>query len=121
MAIPDLDAMDFEELWRLHEELTKILADKNVAEKLELERRLALLNREPIGREAGVDLDAAKSGTVQKRRYPKVRPKYRNPSALDETWAGRVKRPRWLVKQLAAGHSLEEFILDEEDAKGDRS
>ena len=31
MRISDLDAMPFEELWRIHEELTRILADKIIA------------------------------------------------------------------------------------------
>ena len=45
MRRQDLEAMDFEELWLLHEELTKILAEKITAEKRELEKRLAQLNQ----------------------------------------------------------------------------
>lgn len=41
----DLEAMDFDELWLLHEQLTQILSEKISAEKLELENRLAQLNR----------------------------------------------------------------------------
>ena len=41
----DLDARDFDELWLLHEELTKILAEKISAEKQKLEKRLAQLSR----------------------------------------------------------------------------
>lgn len=40
MRRQDLEAMDFEELWLLHEELTKILAEKITAEKRELENVL---------------------------------------------------------------------------------
>ena len=40
----DLEDMDFDELWLVHEELTKILAEKIGAEKLELEKRLAQQN-----------------------------------------------------------------------------
>jgi DNA-binding protein H-NS len=40
----DLQDMDFDELWLLHEELTKILADKISAEKSKLEKRLAQLS-----------------------------------------------------------------------------
>lgn len=121
MGFPDLDSMNSENLWRLHVELTKILAKKIVAEKLELERRLALLKREPFVRETGGDPDAAKGSALAKRKYPKVRAKYKNPSAPDETWAGRGKRPKWLVKRLAAGHNLEEFLIDDEDSKGSES
>ena len=45
MRRQDLEAMDFEELWLLHEELTKILAEKITVEKRELEKRLAQLNQ----------------------------------------------------------------------------
>jgi hypothetical protein len=34
----DLQAMDFDQLWRLREELTDVLAKRITAEKLELER-----------------------------------------------------------------------------------
>ena len=44
MIRTDLETMDFNELWLLHEELTKILSEKITAEKLELEKRLAQLN-----------------------------------------------------------------------------
>ncbi len=40
-----LDATEFDELWLLHEELTKILAEKISAEKQKLEKRLAQLSR----------------------------------------------------------------------------
>ena len=49
----DLDAMQFDELWQIHEELTKILSNRIVAEKRELEKRLAKLNRVEIIREPG--------------------------------------------------------------------
>ena len=111
----DLQAMDFDELWLLHEELTKILAEKITAEKLELEKRLAQLNRaNPIGE--------AKSGADRPRRkYPKVLPKYFNPSAPTETWSGRGKQPRWLVAALRSGRKLEDFLIaNTEKAAGNK-
>ena len=107
----DLEAMDFDELWLLHEQVTQILSEKISAEKLELEKRLAQLN----GPEA---LRVAKSSSTEKqtdrpirRKYPKVLPKYYNPSAPEETWSGRGKQPRWLVAALQSGHGLEEFRI----------
>ena len=44
-----------------------------------------------------------------RRPYPPVSPKYRNPDQPSETWAGRGKRPRWLVKQLKSGRRVEDF------------
>jgi DNA-binding protein H-NS len=106
----DLEAMDFDELWLLHEKLTKVLAEKITAEKLELERRLAQLSRTtPIG---DAERASAEATTDQPRRkYPKVLPKYRNPSVPTETWSGRGKQPRWVVAALRSGHKLEDFLI----------
>src|ERR1700758_4409741 len=111
----ELEAMDFDELWLLHEQLTQILSEKIGAEKLELEKRLAQLNRaEPLGEDKTPE---KRTDRPARRKYPKVLPKYCNPSAPDETWSGRGKQPRWLVAALQSGHRLEEFrIIDAEDA-----
>jgi DNA-binding protein H-NS len=107
MRKTDLEAMDFDELWLLHEQLTKILSEKITAEKLELERRLAQLNRaEQMGEAESAPADRPR------RKYPKVQPKYRNPSQPTEKWSGRGKQPRWLVAALKSGRKLEDFIID---------
>jgi DNA-binding protein H-NS len=112
-----LEAMDFEELWLLHEQLTRILSEKITAEKLELEKRLAQLN--PKQRVSEADKAMAR-GKRPRRKYPKVIPKYVNPSVPTETWSGRGKQPRWLVAALRSGHKLEDFrIADKEAAAGD--
>ncbi|RYH51945.1 MAG: H-NS histone family protein, partial [Alcaligenaceae bacterium] len=46
-----------------------------------------------------------------RRKYPKVLPKYFNPSAPTETWSGRGKRPRWLALALEEGHVIDEFKI----------
>jgi DNA-binding protein H-NS len=109
----DLEAMDFDELWLLHEQLTQILSTKISAEKLELEKRLAQLDRaRPTGdaKNSTSDKQASRS---PRRKYPKVLPKYYNLSAPQETWSGRGKQPRWLVAALQSGHALEEFRISE--------
>lgn len=115
MRRQDLEAMGFEELWLLHEELTKILAEKITAEKRELEKRLAQLNHseDQFGE---AESGTAETGTGQpapRRRYPKVLPKYCNPLQPTETWSGRGKQPRWLVAALRSGHTLDEFRIRE--------
>jgi DNA-binding protein H-NS len=104
----DLEAMDFDELWLLHEQLTQILSVKIGAERLELEKRLAQLSRAESLSEAG------SANQPPRRKYPKVLPKYYNPSAPDETWSGRGKQPRWLVAALQSGHGIEEFRIPEQ-------
>ena len=115
--LPDLDAMEFDELWTIHEELTKILSDRILGEKRELERRLAKLNQaDPSGSEG-------RSDSLQKRpsrrKYPKVLPKYFNPSVPNETWSGRGKKPRWLTLALQDGHVLDEFKIRKTDEDHD--
>jgi len=106
----DFEAMDFDQLWLLYEDLTKVLAEKIAAEKLELESRLARLKRiNPIG-EAGGRLALSKADQPR-RKYPKVLPKYRNPSAPTDTWSGRGKQPRWLVAALRSGSKLDDFLI----------
>jgi DNA-binding protein H-NS len=106
----DFETMDFDELWLLHEELTKILAERIVAEKRRLEARLTQLSRaEQLG-----DVVVSSGGT--RRKYPKVLPKYFNPSAPAQTWSGRGRQPRWLVAALKSGHKLEEFRIPDPGA-----
>jgi DNA-binding protein H-NS len=104
----DLADMDFDELWLVHEELTKILAEKIGAEKRKLEKRLAQLNRrEQIGEATA----PSEKSDRPRRKYPKVLPKYFNPSAPLETWSGRGKQPLWFAAALRSGHGLEDLRI----------
>jgi DNA-binding protein H-NS len=80
----NLDAMSIDEMWQLHEEISRILSV-----------RLTSLNEAPR----------------ERRKYPRVLPKYRNPEEHSETWSGRGKQPRWLVAALEDGHKIEEFVI----------
>ena len=107
----DLDAMKFNELWRLHEEIARVLTERIVAEKQELEKRLTQLNRGEMAGERLSKLSATVSGRSPRRKYPRVLPKYRNPSSPSETWSGRGKTPRWLVLALTRGHTIDDFRI----------
>jgi DNA-binding protein H-NS len=114
MRKQDLTKMQFEELWQLYEELTKLLAEKVIVEKRELEDRLAKLNRVEIVREVGSNLPLTLSMTDRalRRKYPKVLPKYRNPLSPSQTWSGRGKRPRWVVAALETGQRLDDLKIE---------
>ena len=108
----DFEAMSFDDLWSLHEQISQILSVRITSEKRELERRLALLNR---SREVieGTDKDAVQSYNANgkaRRKYPRVLPKYRNPQT-SETWSGRGKQPRWLVAAIKTGRKIEDFEI----------
>jgi DNA-binding protein H-NS len=98
--------MSTDELWDLHEKIATRLSAALTAEKTVVENRLRQLQRrnetQPAAR-------AAKS--LDRRPYPVVVPKYRNPDRPSETWAGRGKTPRWLTAQLKSGRRIDDFRI----------
>jgi DNA-binding protein H-NS len=97
------ETMPIEELWALHDEIATLLTAKITAEKLELERRLTLLQ--------GNYVAGGRQSRAQRRPYPQVFPKYRNPEEPAETWSGRGKQPRWVALQLKAGKKLDDLAI----------
>jgi len=111
MMKTNLEAMSVDDLWSLHEEISRILSARITSEKRELEKRLAILNRarETIGRGD----DAPSLNAKARRKYPRVFPKYRNPHMPTETWSGRGKQPRWLVAAIQSGRKIDDFKIRE--------
>ena|ERR1700752_2632049 len=95
MKRTQLEGMSTDDLWSLHVEVSQLLQQRIQAEKTRLEERLKQLKAPVSGR----------------RPYPQVSPKYRNPDQPSETWAGRGKRPRWLVAQLDSGKRIDDFRI----------
>jgi DNA-binding protein H-NS len=93
-----------DDLWKLHQEVGEALAVKLEAEKDVLAERLNQLKAKP-----GLERRIAKS---DRRRYPPVFPKFRNPDDPSETWAGRGKQPRWFAKQLRSGKKVDDFRIE---------
>ena len=93
--------MSVDELWELHELVLAKLTDKIAEERARLEERLrklgSTITRPELKRE--------------RRPYPKVLPKYRNPENRSETWAGRGKQPGWVTAQLRSGKKLDDFLI----------
>jgi len=117
----DLEAMAMDELWSLHEELSKLLSVRIAAEKLELEKRLAVLTRGLNVQGDGTDLRLRGEFGKTRRKYPRVLPKYRNPKIPTETWSGRGKQPRWLAAAIKSGRKIDDFkIVETPRAKGRR-
>ena len=102
----ELDRMSTDDLWSLHVEVSQLLEQRIQQEKLRLEERLKRLQTPVM------------SGVASRRRpYPPVLPKYFNPDQPSETWAGRGKRPRWLVAQLKSGKRIEDFRIQVRDKR----
>jgi DNA-binding protein H-NS len=109
----DFEKIPLDELWSLHEEISRILSSRIVAEKEQLEKRLVQLHRgKDLRKPALASVRSIKGKKdLPRRRYPKVYPKYRNPADPSETWAGRGKQPRWLVSALKSGRSIRDFEI----------
>ena len=95
----DLASMSIDQLWTLHEEVRAILSTKMDVQKRELERQLARLQ----GR--------IENKTNERRPYPKVCQKYRNPEMPSETWSGRGRQPHWVSAQLRSGKKFDELLI----------
>jgi DNA-binding protein H-NS len=104
MKPDDLERMSIDQLWALHAEIAAVLARKISAEKRRLELRLKQLHPEGT-------MKGNHNPGHQRRPYPRVFPKYRNPANPSETWAGRGKQPRWLSAQLKSGKKLDDFRI----------
>jgi|SRR5882757_1965755 len=115
----NLDAMSIDEMWQLHEEISRILSVRLTSEKRELEKRLAQLRREKEMRQSEPpDAPSLNGAPRERRKYPRVFPKYRNPNEPSETWSGRGKQPRWLAAALRTGHTIEEFVIGNAESNG---
>jgi DNA-binding protein H-NS len=92
-------SMSVEELWGIYDEISKLLEVKMLADKRMLEQRL-------------ISLRPATAGRLKARRpYPPVLPKFANPDEPGQVWAGRGKRPRWVIEKLATGLVLEDLSI----------
>jgi DNA-binding protein H-NS len=100
----NVDAMSVDEMWKLHEEIVPILR--------ELEKRLAHLRHEnEMPQSVSSDNKLKRDASGERRKYPRVLPKYRNSIEPFETWSGRGRQPRWLIAALRAGHTIDEFVI----------
>lgn len=116
-----LDAMSIDEMWQLHEEISQVLSVRLTSEKRQLEKRLAQLRRDQKTRQLDPpDSQSLSVAPRERRKYPRVFPKYRNPEKHSETWSGRGKQPRWLVAALKDGHKIEEFVIGSNDERKGR-
>src|SRR5258705_6764171 len=105
----DLKSMPLDELWALHEMICSVLARKLEAEKRSLEQRLNELRR---------TLKKDSNETPQRRPYPKIHPKFRNPKPPHQTWSGRGRQPRWVRELLAAGKTIDDLRIDRSQLSG---
>lgn len=107
----NLDTMSADEMWELHEEVSRALSVRLTSEKRKLEKRLEQLHRDKEAPSLNFSDGMNESPAVPRRKYPRVYPKYRNPQEPSETWSGRGKTPRWLMAALKKGQKPEDFAI----------
>lgn len=103
MNTEHFNSLSLDELWILHQQVVASLTEKMLVQKAQLEQRLYKI---------GVAGEATRLDR-ERRPYPSVRPKYRNPKNPAETWSGRGSLPRWLRPQLRGGRKLDDFLIDQ--------
>ena len=107
----DLEAMPLDDLWALHEKLSRFLTERMIAEKQQLEARLQSLKRVDKAHGSTELKSMGVKRENRRRKYPRVLPKFQNPKAPFETWAGRGRQPRWLISALNEGGKIEDFEI----------
>ena len=115
-----LEEMSLDELWALHERLCGLLSVRIIAERHELERRLAQLHQGKSVRKNPAEFGDNSTSIRKRKKYPRVYPKYQNPAAPSETWSGRGKKPLWLVSALKGGKRIEDFQIAGKAKDGNR-
>jgi len=103
MTRSTLNALSSDELWALRERIAAALAARLLAERSAVEFQLKQLN---------LSQGKQTEPSTERRPYPKVFPKFRNPDHPSETWAGRGKQPRWLTAQLRTGKQIDDFRIE---------
>ena len=105
MSLPDLSNLSIAELTSVISSAESLIAEKQVAKRSELlDQFKAMAATEGLDFE---DLVGKGAGRVRQ----KAKPKYKNPEDGAETWSGRGKKPRWVIKNLDAGRTLESMAI----------
>jgi DNA-binding protein H-NS len=102
MKDTELERMQLDDLWSLHEKISSVLERKIEDEKRKLQHRLD---------ELGHKFGGSPADLPQRRPYPKVTPKFQNPQDSSQTWSGRGKQPRWISELLAVGRNIDDFKI----------
>jgi len=104
MARVNVDRMTFKELLDLEAKLQKAIALTRERERANVKREMTAL-----AEKHGFTLRELLDGRVKGKL---VTPKYANPDDPSQTWAGRGRKPLWLVaKMRKKGANLKQFAL----------
>jgi len=100
----DLQTLSLDELKVLRRDIAKAIDSFEDRQK-----KAALAEIEALAAKHGYSLDALTGNKAVKRVHPA---KYAHPENPAVTWSGRGRQPQWIKDALAAGKSLEEFLIE---------
>lgn len=101
----ELETLVLEELLDLRDSVERLIDQRMVAEKLELKKKLALL--EQYERNLMAPEPSLRGAATNRGLVP---PKYRDPKS-GMTWSGRGKQPRWMTRLINQGAKREDFRI----------
>lgn len=101
----DLSTLSLEELKSLQRKVTKAIDEFSARRIAEARRQI-----EEVAASHGLKLSEI-LGHVDNQKRPPAPPKYQHPTESDTTWSGRGRKPSWIVEGLAAGKSLDDFLI----------
>lgn len=88
-------------------------AEEELQKRKEMKLEAARLKVREIARDLGVsveELAGVKGSNTPKRRPAAI--KYRHPNNPELAWSGRGRMANWLKAELAAGKSLDDFLVE---------
>ena len=102
--IDGLDTYSYAELLKLQERIVQAIAEKRAENAQATKEQLRAM-----AEKAGFDIKEL----FGKRGSPKGSgvAKYRNPKDSSQTWAGRGRKPNWLVDAVKKGAKIESFAI----------
>lgn len=90
----------------------KVQIDQRMVELDQERRTVALEEMKAIAAKHNLDFsELAQLATPAKKSAGPAKAKYRDSDNPQNTWAGRGRKPRWLVAALENGRNLEDFAI----------
>jgi DNA-binding protein H-NS len=112
MAKIDLTKLTLEELQLLAQDI-----EQEIVARRELDRERVLAQMRDLAGSIGMSLEdllRQERGRDRARVPGVLTVRYRHPENTTLTWAGRGKRPQWIVEWLASGRTLEDLESGDE-------
>lgn len=99
--LPDISNLSLEQLVELRAQIENRVNELTVQQKKEVMDQIMGLMQT-----ANLTLDDLSTPSARKS---KSKPKYRSPDGQE--WTGKGRKPKWMVEQLEAGKSMDDFLI----------